>query len=106
MYTLLTSWFLFCVLQLILSADHYNRFMQMTLAVKHMHDRKILHRDIKTDNIFLTRSRVVKLGDFGTAKVIYVRKRFPRVSSLSIDDFLSRSLIRPSICCPGANMEP
>lgn len=43
--------------------------MQTTLALKHIHDRKILHRDLKTQNIFLTRSRVVKLGDFGIAKV-------------------------------------
>lgn len=45
------------------------RFVQTTLALKHIHDRKILHRDLKTQNIFLTRSRVVKLGDFGIAKV-------------------------------------
>lgn len=44
-------------------------FVQTTLALKHIHDRKILHRDLKTQNIFLTRSRVVKLGDFGIAKV-------------------------------------
>lgn len=46
-----------------------DRFVQTTLALKHIHDRKILHRDLKTQNIFLTRSRVVKLGDFGIAKV-------------------------------------
>eukprot|EP00752_Nemacystus_decipiens_P006484 g5838.t1 len=45
-------------------------FVQTTLALKHIHDRKILHRDLKTQNIFLTRSRVVKLGDFGIAKVL------------------------------------
>jgi NIMA (never in mitosis gene a)-related kinase len=30
--------------------------------MKHVHDRKILHRDLKTQNIFLTRQNVVKLG--------------------------------------------
>lgn len=50
--------------------------MQTTLALKHIHDRKILHRDLKTQNIFLTRSRVVKLGDFGIAKVKSGRKAY------------------------------
>jgi NIMA (never in mitosis gene a)-related kinase len=26
----------------------------MALAIKHIHDRKILHRDLKTQNIFMT----------------------------------------------------
>jgi len=29
-------------------------FVQMALAIKHIHDRKILHRDLKTQNIFMT----------------------------------------------------
>jgi len=45
-------------------------FVQLALALKHVHDRKILHRDIKSQNIFLTRAGVVKLGDFGIARVL------------------------------------
>jgi len=45
-------------------------FTQICLGLKHVHDRKILHRDIKSQNIFLTKTNIVKLGDFGIAKVL------------------------------------
>ena len=45
-------------------------FVQMALAIKHIHDRKILHRDLKTQNIFMTQSGSIKIGDFGIARVL------------------------------------
>ncbi|XP_035249827.1 serine/threonine-protein kinase Nek5-like isoform X2 [Anguilla anguilla] len=46
-------------------------FVQICLGLKHIHDRKILHRDIKSQNIFLTNNGMkVKLGDFGTARML------------------------------------
>ena len=45
-------------------------FTQVCLALKHCHDRKILHRDIKDENVFLGSGKIVKLGDFGISKVL------------------------------------
>ena len=45
-------------------------FTQVCLAIKHIHDRRILHRDIKSQNIFLMKNGQVKLGDFGIAKCL------------------------------------
>ncbi|MED6243664.1 Serine/threonine-protein kinase Nek5 [Ataeniobius toweri] len=46
-------------------------FIQICLGLKHIHDRKILHRDIKSQNIFLTNAGMkVKLGDFGIARIL------------------------------------
>nr|XP_020754638.1 serine/threonine-protein kinase Nek5 isoform X1 [Odocoileus virginianus texanus] len=46
-------------------------FVQISLGLKHIHDRKVLHRDIKTQNIFLSKNGMVaKLGDFGIARVL------------------------------------
>ena len=42
----------------------------MCLSIKHIHDRKILHRDIKSHNFFLTKKGMIKLGDFGIARVL------------------------------------
>lgn len=45
-------------------------FTQICLAIKHVHDRKILHRDIKGHNIFISKNNSLKLGDFGIARVL------------------------------------
>ena len=34
-----------------------------------MHENKILHRDLKPDNIFLGNSGKLKLGDFGISRM-------------------------------------
>ncbi|XP_068194613.1 serine/threonine-protein kinase Nek9 isoform X1 [Antennarius striatus] len=41
---------------------------QIASAVSHIHKAGILHRDIKTLNIFLTKTDLIKLGDYGLAK--------------------------------------
>jgi NIMA (never in mitosis gene a)-related kinase len=44
--------------------------LQCALALEYMHDTRVLHRDIKSSNIFLTRDKTVKLGDFGISRVL------------------------------------
>ena len=43
---------------------------QIALALDHIHRSRVLHRDLKTQNIFLGRGGVVKLGDFGISRVL------------------------------------
>jgi NIMA (never in mitosis gene a)-related kinase len=44
-------------------------FIQIVQGLKALHDKKIIHRDIKAANIFLFNSNLVKIGDLNVSKV-------------------------------------
>ena len=46
------------------------------IGLAYAHERRIVHRDVKTANLFITRDRSLKIMDFGLAKVVEeVRRR-------------------------------
>ena len=44
--------------------------MQICLGIHHLHSQNILHRDIKTLNIYLTKDNNIRIGDLGVAKML------------------------------------
>lgn len=50
-------------------AEVWSLFIQMILGLQCLHDLKIVHRDIKCANLFLTKAGVLKMGDLNVSKV-------------------------------------
>ena len=50
--------------------DIWRVFIQLVRGLKSLHDLKILHRDIKSSNIFLFSDGTAKLGDLNVCKIL------------------------------------
>lgn len=51
-------------------ADIWNMFIQMCQGLRHLHTSKILHRDLKPQNIFLAEHGAIKIGDLGFGRIL------------------------------------
>ncbi len=50
--------------------DVWRALVHMTKGLKSLHDKKILHRDLKCANVFITADGSYKLGDLNVSKVL------------------------------------
>lgn len=67
-------------------------FTEATLALKYLHDKYVLHRDLKSQNLFLTSQDRLRLGDFGISKVLESTAAFA-MTAIGTPYYLS-----PEIC--------
>ena len=49
--------------------DIWSTLYQMLIGLQALHNYKIVHRDIKCANIFLTKSGMAKMGDLNVSKI-------------------------------------
>lgn len=60
-------------------------FVQLLLALDYVHAHKVLHRDVALKNVFLAGSGLVKLGDFGVARVLVDESALTKVGTPTRD---------------------
>ena len=65
---------------------------QICMALNYIHENKIIHRDLKAQNIFLTKSGDIKIGDFGICRVL---SRSDELASTSVG---TPYYISPEVC--------
>ncbi|KAG1714753.1 Serine/threonine-protein kinase Nek5 [Nymphon striatum] len=51
-------------------------FVQIAFALRYIHSKNIIHRDLKAQNIFLAEHDIIKIGDFGISKRLTGSKDF------------------------------
>jgi NIMA (never in mitosis gene a)-related kinase len=56
----------------------WNIFLQMASGLHYIHTQRILHRDMKSANVFLCAGGKVKIGDLGVARVLGTNTAFAR----------------------------
>ena len=58
--------------------DVWDMLIQLTEGLHHLHDRRVLHRDIKLENIFVDGRGAVKIGDLGLGRLLSTQSSHAR----------------------------
>ena len=64
---------------------------QCLLGLEYLHSQQIIHRDIKLLNIFMSKNKIVKIGDMGMSKIL--SKKEMKLSRVGTPLFLAPELI-------------
>ena len=65
---------------------------QCLLGLEYLHSNQIIHRDVKLLNIFMSKNKIVKIGDMGMSKIL--DKKEMKLSRVGTPLFLAPELIK------------
>ena len=68
-------------------------FIQISVGLYHLHKSNIIHRDLKSLNVFLTKEYNIKIGDMGAAKQVKNSSESKFISKVGTPYYLS-----PEVC--------
>lgn len=77
---------------------------QAALALKYLHQGGVIHRDIKSENLFLEKEEHLRIGDFGLAKKLSNSKNLVEESIVGTPYYLSPEICSKSLYSSASDM--
>ena len=75
----------------------WNIFYQCISGLNYLHSSGVVHRDIKPPNIFMTKNKIIKIGDFGVSAIIKEKKGMQKIRELKNTVIGTKQYMAPEI---------
>ncbi|XP_017776444.1 PREDICTED: eIF-2-alpha kinase GCN2-like isoform X2 [Nicrophorus vespilloides] len=60
-------------------------FKEIAMGLSFIHSKRLIHRDMKPNNVLICKNNKIKIGDFGLAKSLYMNKSRPGNTGKTLD---------------------
>ena len=75
----------------------WNIFYQCMSGLLYLHSSNIAHRDIKPSNIFMSKNKMVKIGDFGVSALIKEKTELEKFKTMKNSFVGTKEYLAPEI---------